>query len=114
MRYGGEIGLGLPAAGFSRRFHRLGEACEIFAPRDVAKTHVLPQRPDQLAVVESVAPSGQVPIEYGHADARRIRLVRELRFGGERGAGADPIAARDQRAGLVPDLEAVRVAGVER
>src|SRR5450631_3812551 len=55
---------------------------------------------------------GEVPVEHGHADARGIGLVGELRLGREAAADRDAIAAGDQLARLIPDLERMRVTGI--
>ena len=39
--------------------------------------------------------------------------MRELRLGGEAGADRDTVAAGDQLAGLIPDLEGMRETGIE-
>ena len=56
----------------------------------------------------------QMPVEHGKADLRCVRLVRELRLGGEGAADRNAIAAAGELALLVPDLEGMHVAGVEQ
>jgi hypothetical protein len=74
----------------------------LLATLHFVETHAGPQRPDQLAVVEAIAPFGEVPVEHRHADARGVRFIGELRLRRKARAVADAVAAAGKIAALVP------------
>src|SRR5215207_3604565 len=91
----------------------LTERCECLA-RNGPKPLAVDGRRKMLAVVQHETPAGKVPVEDSESDLRRVRLEGELRLGCEHSPEGKAIAAADQIAVRVPNLERVGVAGLKR
>jgi hypothetical protein len=94
LRHDGWVGLDQPSAALAGCPCCVAGASEELRARDFAKALALPQRADQLAVVEMITPFGKVPVEHRHADLAGVRLARELRLREERRASAGSILCR--------------------
>ncbi len=90
----------------------LGEDCFELGARDGAKAHGVDGRREILAVLEDVAPLGEMIVQRDKAHLRGGALAAELRFRIEHAADGEAVAAPDEVAFGAPHLERVGKAEV--